>query len=240
MSAQPDTDRSLNADNKPVTTPAAGATNAASDLSGLTREQLEDRVKNLTESLTLANTESEFFRQQWQELRLRNEALGVDALTVDERKLEDKLVQAVKELYQSEMKRREALQLMDKLLNTTEQMIQTAPKYDPKVRGEYEIASRAAKDYLAGHDVAAIPIGVSLTDSRIADLNPQLNAVVLNVGRNQGVKEGMPFIIYQNGTPVGTVKVVLARDLVSAALIENLKPNAVLKIGDRAAVDAKQ
>ncbi len=90
--------------------PAAGDKLASPDVSSLTREQLEAKVKTLTESLASANTESEYFRQQWQELRLRDEALGVEALTVDERKLEDKLVQAVKELYQSEMKRREALQ----------------------------------------------------------------------------------------------------------------------------------
>ena len=241
MSAQPDTDRSLNAD-KPATVPgaAAAATNAAPDLSTLTREQLEARVKTLTEDLTLANTESEFFRQQWQKLKLEDEALGVEALTVDETKMKDKLVQAVAELYQSEMKRREALQLLDKLLLTTEQMIQTAPKYDPKVRADYEVASRAAKDYLAGHNAGAIPLGISLSEGQISDLNPQLNAVILNVGRSQGVKEGMPFIIYQGKAQVATVKIVLARELVSAALVESLKPNTVLKIGDRAAVDARQ
>jgi hypothetical protein len=241
MSAQPDTDRSLNAD-KPATEPGsdttAAATNAAPDLSGLTREQLEARVKTLTENLAQANTESEYFRQQWQELRLRNEALGVEALTVDERKLEDKLVQAVKELYQSEMKRREALQILDKLLASTELMLRTAPNYDPKVRADYEVASRAAKDYMAGHDGAAIPLAVSLSDGRIADINKELNAVVLNLGKSQGVKEGMPFSIYQNNVRVGTVKIVLARDLVSAGLVEDLRPNTTLKVGDRAAVDA--
>jgi hypothetical protein len=245
MSAQPDTDRSLNAD-KPATepgsnpTPTAAATNAAPDLSGLTREQLEARVKTLTENLAQASTESEYFRQQWQELRLRNEALGVEALTVDERKLEDKLVQAVKELYQSEMKRREALQLLDKLLASNELMLRTAPNYDPKVRADYEVASRAAKDYVAGHDGAAIPLAVSLSDGRIADVNQELNAVVLNLGKSQGVKEGMLFFIYQNNAQVGTARIVLARDLVSAGLVENLRPNTVLKVGDRVAVNAGQ
>jgi len=248
MSAPPDTDRSLNAD-KPVTEPGsdtiAAATNAApdvgvTDLSTLTHEQLEARVKTLTENLARANTESEYFRQQWQELRLRNEALGIEALTVDERKLEDKLVQAVKELYQSEMKRREALQLIDKLLASTELMLRTAPNYDPKVRADYEVASRAAKDYMAGHDGAAIPLAVSLSDGRIADINQELNTVVLNLGKSQGVKEGMPFSIYQNNVRVGTVKIVLARDLVSAGMVEDLRPNTTLKVGDRVAVDAGQ
>ena len=62
--------------------------------------------------------------------------------------------------------------------------------------------------------------------------------MILNLGKTQGVKEGMPFTIYQDTTEVGTVKVVLARDLVSAALVEILKPNMVPKVGDRA-VDAE-
>ena len=261
MSAQPATDSSLNAvkpatdaatnaapvtviDTSPIapaTDQKAGAGDANSgaaptDLSILTREQLEARVKTLTGNLASANTESEYFREQWTELKLRDEALGVEALTVDESKLEDKLVQAVKELYQSEMKRREALVLLDKLLTSTDQMLQTAPNSDPNVRADYEIATRSAKAYLAGRSGAAIPLGSSLSDGRIADTNPELNAVILNLGKSQGVKEGMPFLIYQDNVEVGTVKVVLARDLVSAAQIEKLKPNTVLKVGDRAAV----
>jgi len=213
-----------------------GDANPSPDLSILTREQLEARVKTLTGNLASANTESEYFREQWTELKLRDEALGVEALTVKESKLEDKVVQAVAELYRSEMKRREALVLLDKLLASTDQMLQTAPNYAPKVRAAYEVASRSAKDYLAGHSGAAIPLASSLSEGQIADTNPELNAVILNLGKTQGVKEGMLFVIYQDSVEVATVKVVLARDQVSAAQVESLKPNTVLKVGDRAAV----
>jgi len=225
---------------EPARDPKAGAGDADTNVSGLTREQLEARVKTLTGDLASANTESEYFREQWQELKLRDEALGAEALTVDESKLEDKLVQAVKELYQSEMKRREAIILLGKLLGTTDQMLQTAPNYDPKVRAEYEVASRSARAYLAGGSGAAMPIGTSLADGRISDAKPELNAVILNLGKSQGVKEGMLFLIYQDNVEVGTVKVVLARDLISAAQVESLKPNAVLKVGDQAAVQGGQ
>jgi hypothetical protein len=256
LSAQPDSDRSLNADNKPATAAAdnaapvvdasaaapktgAGDTNAPPDLSGLTREQLEAKTKSLMDNLAAANTESEYFREQWTELKLRDEALGVEALTVDESKMEDKLVQAVKELYQSEMKRREALVLLDKLLSTSDQLLQTAPNFDPKIRADYEIATRSAKAYMAGHSGAAIPLGVTLADARVADANPDLNSVVLNVGRNQGVKEGMPFLIYEDTTEVGTVKVVLARDLVCAAQVESVRPNKLIRVGDLAKVQTQ-
>ena len=212
----------------------------AADPSALTREQLEAQVKTLTQNLAEANAEAESFREQWEDLKLRDEALGVDALTVDDQKLENKVVDAVKELYQSEMKRRESLALMDKLLTTTEELLKTAPHEDPKTRSDYEVASRAAKDYLAGRNGAAIPIGNSLADGRIADLNPELNAVILNLGKTQGVKEGMPFLIYRDATEIGTVKVVLARDLISAALVETQKPNTVLKVGDRVTADVHE
>jgi uncharacterized Zn finger protein len=50
----------------------------------------------------------------------------------------------------------------------------------------------------------------------------------------------MPFLIYQDNVEVGTVKIVLARDQVSAAQVESLKPKTVLKVGDRAVVEGGQ
>jgi hypothetical protein len=256
-SAEPDSDRSLNAD-KPVTVPS-GATNIpagndasaqapkpvagdntpAPDLSTLSREQLEARVKTLTDNLASANTESEYFREQWSGLKLRDEALGVEALTGDQSQLEDKLVQAVKELYQERMRRRESLVLLNELLVSTDMMLATAPNYDPKLRAQYEEATRSAKAYLSGNSGAAIPIATSLDDGKIADTNPDLNAVILNMGKTQGVKEGMHFSIFQDNVEVGSVKVMVARDLISSAAVERLKPKTVLKVGDRAAVQAQ-
>ncbi len=223
---------------KPATVGAADLVPTGNGLSNLSRLALEKKVQTLSDDLQLANTESEYFRQQWQDLRLRDEALGVDALTVDEQKTEDRLVEAVKELYQSEMRRREALLLLDRLRTTTVALLKTAPHYDPKTRADYEVAMRASRDYLAGRNGASIPLGLSLADAQVADLNPQLNAVVLNVGKAQGVTEGMPFLIYQHNIEVGRAKVVLARDLISAALVEDLHPNVTLKVGDRVAAEA--
>ena len=76
--AQPTADRSLTAD-KPATesgeAPQAPKADTA-DLSGLSREQLEARVRQLTDELAAANAESGKYRQQWADLKLRDEALG--------------------------------------------------------------------------------------------------------------------------------------------------------------------
>ncbi len=128
----------------PVVAPQQPVPPAPLDLSNLTREQLETRVRTLTENLAAANIEAEYFRKQWSDLKLRNEALGVEALTVDQKRLEDKVVQSVAELYRSEMKRREALQVLDDLVSSAGQLLLTAPNYDPAVRAKYEVAKRRA------------------------------------------------------------------------------------------------
>ncbi|HEX4140397.1 MAG TPA: hypothetical protein VHY09_08625 [Candidatus Methylacidiphilales bacterium] len=228
---------------KPATESGAApkAPNAdAADLSGLSREQLEARVRQLTDELAAANAEGGKFRQQWADLKLRDEALGVEALTADQEALEEKHVEAMKELYQTYVKHKEALALLQKLLETTDELMQEAPKYDPKLLAQYEETSRSARDYIEGHGGKAIPIASSLSDGRVADTNPDLGAVILNLGKTQGVKEGMPFGIYQDDVKVATVKIVLARDLVCAAQIEWLSPGAVLHVGDHATVLMQQ
>ena len=64
--------------------------------------------------------------------------------------------------------------------------------------------------------------------------------MILNVGKTQGVKEGMHFLIYQDDVEIGSVKVMLARDLISSAAVESLKSQAVIRMGDRAVVQAQQ
>ncbi len=211
-----------------------------------TREQLiqkihdqQARIQEQTGQIAIANTESQFFHQRWEDLHLSNEALGQDALTGDLQDLEDRLVQAVKEDYQSEMQRRQCLKLLDRIKSYSKELIATAPHFDPALRGEYEASCRAADEVLAGKVISAVPIAASLDQAQIVDVKPELRAVILNVGKAQGVVEGMPFIVSQHDVPVGVVKVIMVRSLVCEALVQNLQKNTVLQAGDRVAVDAR-
>lgn len=206
----------------------------------LTREQLEAQVKNLSDSLALANAESDFFRQQWQNLRLRDEALGVDALTVDEKRLEDRVVQAVKELYQTEKQRRAAVRQLQELLEASQKLVKTASQLDPQRRADYEVAVRSSREFLEGKGEGPIPLATSLMDGQIVSMNPKLNSVVINVGSEQGVKAGMPFRVLRNDQVIGTIKVFQVREQVSAALVENLDKVKELKLGDRVSVAAEK
>ncbi len=82
-------------------------------------------------------------------------------------------------------------------------------------------------------------MGQNLAAGQISDVNNELNVVIVNLGKTQGVKEGMPFVIFRDKEEVGTLRIILARDLVSAAMVQSLKPNTILKVGDRIAVAAQ-
>src|SRR5438067_2381876 len=58
----------------------------------------QQQLKSLTESLAIANSEGEVFKRETSELKLRGEALGLDAASPDKSKLEQRLLKAVSDL----------------------------------------------------------------------------------------------------------------------------------------------
>lgn len=73
----------------------------------------------------------------------------------------------------------------------------------------------------------------NLNDGRVADANPELALVALDLGREHGVKAGMKFSLVRDGAWVGRVRVLDVRARVSGALVEETKPGESPKAGDR-------
>ena len=65
-------------------------------------------------------------------------------------------------------------------------------------------------------------------------------ALVLNLGRSQGAKEGMPFRILRGDKVLGTCRLLEVRELVSAGLPENLNDGIAIQVGDRVSVLAQK
>ncbi|MEO6971416.1 MAG: hypothetical protein ABI217_11030 [Chthoniobacterales bacterium] len=64
----------------------------------LLRKQLSldrETQKTLTDSLVVSNAEAELFRRKYSELQLRMDALGVESVSKDRAKLEQRLLKAV-------------------------------------------------------------------------------------------------------------------------------------------------
>ncbi len=207
---------------------------------------LREQVVQLRESLALADADAEAFRKQWQDLRLRNQALGIDALTDDEKRLQNRVVEAVKELYQSEQERRNAVNRLQQLIDAGQNVLKGAAKIDPQKLADYEIAVRAARDFLDTRDRADVPAPQDASHGQIVHVNGSLNAVVLNLGGAAGVKPGMPFRVFRADGPGGQEREIArlrafqVREMVCAALVESVEKGKDLKIGDPVAVAAEK
>jgi hypothetical protein len=201
------------------------------------------QVANLTESLALANSESEVFKRMTSDLKLRLEALGLDAASPDKALLEQRLLKAVGDLkIVSDQKDK----LSDQLIRINEAILRyvksaSSVDGDARMALETEMRSSTAVLGIAGateQSAPAEPAG-SLTDARVLSVKDELALVVANLGRLQGVKIGMPFQVLRDGRKIGVVRVVDVREAISGAVYQSLDPSEKVKVGDTLCVDAQ-
>jgi len=204
----------------------------------------QQQVAALTESLALANSESEVFKRETSDLKLRLEALGLDAASPDKALLEQRLLKAVADL---KIIQDQKDKLADQLIRIQEAIIRyvknaSSVDGDARMALETELRSSAALLGAAGPPAQPAadtdPAG-SLTDARVISVKDELALVVANLGRRQGAKIGMPFQVWREGRKIGIVRVVDVRENISGAVIQSLDPSDKVKVGDALRVDAR-
>lgn len=210
-------------------------------------EQLEisqKQVKSLTESLAIANSEAEVFKRETGELKLRMEALGIDAAGSDKSRLEQRLLQAVSDL---KIVQDEKNKMADQLVRLSEAVLRylkTATGSDPQARMELESEMRSVNEVLGIPSSQAVELessSATLTDAMVISVKEELALVVANIGGKQGVKIGMPFLVMRGKKPIGQVRVVDVREKISGSVIQELSSTKdKIKAGDHLRVDARQ
>lgn len=241
-----------------------------------------ESIRSLTESLALANSESEVFKRQAEDLQAKFDALAPGADGGGE--IEERLLSTVNELTRQQKENAlllerllalaEGVQIFLKSVETAdneereafekELTAKAAAASDPaaqaeaatlldamnrsrtaqaEARASLETELRAADRVLG---VGAEPLdaqaaGPTLTDAAVVEVKPEFALVVANIGRNAGVKVGMPFQVWRDNRRVGEVRVIDVRDRISGAVIQNLvSEEDSIKTGDRLRVDARR
>ena len=204
---------------------------------------LRNAVKNLTESLTLANSEAETLKRENEDLHLRLEAVGGGKGDSDQR-----MVEALRDLRATKQKEESIRKQLTRLAEVTQILLSAASKdLDVDIRTNVETELGRTNEELGGGDFSTDAhellqtMQVQLDNASIIEVRDELSLVVLNVGERHEVQIGMPFQIWRGTTRVGTVRVVDVRDRISGAIIQNLSNDLVkIKKGDRAKVDARR
>ena len=204
----------------------------------------QQQVAALTDSLVLADSESEVFKRETGDLKLRLEALGLDAASPDRALLEQRLLKAVGDLKIVEDQKDKLSEQLTRVIEAILRFVKNASSVDGDARMALETEMRSSTQLLgvpgAGQPAAADtdPAG-SLMDARVISVKEELALVVANLGRLQGAKIGMPFQVWHEGRKIGIVRVVDVRENISGAVIQSLDPSEKVKVGDSLRVDAR-
>ncbi len=198
----------------------------------------------LTESLAIANAECEVFRRKYLSQRSDMEALGVAAVGDNKEALEQRLLKSVSDLKLLRDEKDKIAERMVALSETVVLYLKTATSADPQIRLEIEAQLRAANEAVAetvAKDSGATmaPAG-ELTNGQVISVNEDISLVIGNVGSQQGVKIGMPFLIQRGNHLVARARVVDVREKISGAIIEEYSSNTEkVKVGDTMHVDVQ-
>src|SRR6476620_2696640 len=121
----------------------------------LLRKQLSldrETQKTLTESLVVSNAEAELFRRKYSELQLRMDALGVEAVSKDRVKLEQRLLKAVSDLQLMSREKEAYREQLLKLSETMLRYVKSTESADPQARAEVEAQLRGTNQLLTSKD----------------------------------------------------------------------------------------
>ena len=205
------------------------------------REKLilsEAAIKGLTESLAVANGETELFKRKADDLSARAEALGIQTAGNETDALRTRLLAAVRDLRLLQKEKDAAREQLVALTESVMELLKTSEGIDAKYHLKVEERLRSASAFIGGQESKNVS-GAGLTTGRVVDTKPDLALIVANLGSRQGVKTGMPFQVWRGQKQIASVRVVDVRDAVSGAIVQNtVTPADTVRTGDTLIIDS--
>ena len=192
---------------------------AQSGSAGLSAEVDESRYARLEREFSAVCAQNEVFARQLDALRLRLEAVGLDAGASASAAVEQRLLSAVSDLRQSEAQRRRLGEALDRLVGAVA-LFRSSVVSDPEealvLDNEVRTARRAlgSEQSASGTDAAMGPVVLSA--------NRQLGVFLASLGSDQQVRVGAPFRVERAGELVALARVVDIRSRVCAMAVESL------------------
>ncbi len=192
-----------------------------------------------TNELQMAQAEAKAYRSAWLELRRKDEILGLAALSNDVRDSHDQVARLSGELIRAE---RFAKAVVDQTLKVMEAAStwagESLPAKKAVARANFESEKRVWSEIQKNNNPR--PVARGLNDAQVVAVDREQQSIVMNLGRIQGAKEGMPFRILRGDKVIGSCRLLEVRELISAGLPEQLNEGIQIQVGDRVAVLAQK
>lgn len=191
------------------------------------------------DALQMAQAEAKAYRAAWLELQRRDEILGLSVLSREVRDSHDQVARLSGELIRAERFAQGLTAQVSKVVEAAARWAgESLPSKKAVARSNFESEKRSLAELQKNNEPRAMARGLS--DAQVVAVDHEQQAIVLNLGRWQGAREGMPFRILRGDKVVGSCRLLEVRELISAGLPEELGEGIQIRVGDRVAVLAQK
>lgn len=205
--------------------------------------EAQNTVALMRAHLSTVDGESEVFRRQALQMKLRIGALGLDSPR-DKSNLEPRLLSAVSDLRIAIADKKNFSAVLVRMIDSASAFANATSAVDVSSRLALEGEIRNANTMLENSSKSIIDRQrePSVSDvGRVVSIKEDLFLIVMNLGSRQGIKVGMPFKVLRSDKLIGMVRVVDVREKISGAVIQNLRSESNrIAFGDNLSVDALQ
>jgi hypothetical protein len=193
----------------------------------------------LGESLAGANEAADGYRESYKESRLQLEALGRSSVDSQKNGMQQRLVKAVTDLRIAEEHSQKLAEEMIRFSEAVTRYLKKTENTSAKSRLEIEEALRSADACLGLAFPAELEESGGTDGARVISFKQDYSGlIVCNVGKDHGMRPGMPLRIQRKDRIVGKALIVETRERICGAVLRELTvPDDEIRVGDFVFID---
>lgn len=200
-------------------------------------ERLEKQVATLKASYAQARIDAERADAKLAEIRSRLEALGGSALGDSEQRL----IETVGELETVHAELDAVKKSSLKLYGAVMAYMRQALAEDAEARAAVESAMRELDVALGFRNEPARDIAGTLDNASVLSIDSESGLIVINAGREAGMRVGMPVDISRGDQVIARTIVTDVRKEVAGVLVrKRMSPTLAVAVGDRASIQTNE
>lgn len=210
---------------------------------GALKEKLllaETTISALTATVAEMGNSAETSRRELEEVNQKLEAIALASKEGNRSALEKRLLECFQEIQALQSSNESARSQLLLLHEAVQVFLLTAEDSSPQSRMGVEVELRKTSEFL-GTSLVAIPRTPqsNLNDGMVIDTKEEISLVVVNVGRANGVKLGMPFQVLRDGELINSIRIIDVREKISGGVVQSLSSQKLrIEKGDQLKVEA--
>ena len=243
IQAQAKDDRSLTDFESRIGTSETRVSESDSNTIGALKEKLllaETTISALTATVAEMGNSAEASRRELEEAQQKLEVFALSSRQDNHSAVEKRLLECLQELRVLKSNNLSARNQLLQLHESVQVLLLTAKETNPQSRMGVEAELRKTSELLSSsRQGSPKPLQSNLNDGVVIDTKEEISLVVIDIGKINGVKLGMPFQVLRKGKLINSIKIIDVREKISGGVIQSLSSEKLrIEKGDQLKVEA--